>query len=111
MIRYGRFAADTIIVDGYDFSQTAGDDLKKFKDFAFRMGLEVWFSASLRGEGDPYDKKGIPVVLQDCLEDIDVLITLHSKESHVRLHVVKDHDFPPAGELPLKLDPKTLLLD
>lgn len=111
MIRYGRFAADTIIVDGYAFSQAAGDDLKKFKDFAFRMGLEVWFSASLRGEGAPYDEKGIPVVLQDCLDGIDVLITLHSKESHVRLHVVKDHDFPAAGELPLKLDPKTLLLD
>ncbi len=111
MIRFGRFAADTIIVDGYDFSLSTASDLKKFKDFAWRMGLEVWFSASLRGDAPLYREDGVPVVLEACLDSIDVLITLHSKESHVRLKVVKDHDFPPAGELPVKLDPLTLLID
>jgi hypothetical protein len=111
MIRYGRFAADTIIVDGYDFSLSAGDDLKKFKDFAWSMGLEVWFSASLRGEGPFYDEKGVPGLLKGCLDAIDVLITLHSKDNHVRLQVVKDHNYPAAGELPVKLDPLTLLID
>jgi len=110
MIVHGKFAADTIIVDGYDFLQSSRDDLRKFKEFARRMGLEVWFSASLKENGPLYDEEGVPCVLKDLWEEIDVLITLHSKVDHVKFRVVKDKDFPPPGELPLKLDPKTLLI-
>ena len=41
---------------------------------------------------------------------LDVIITLHARGDHVELRVVKYHDFAPAGVLPLKLDPKTLLI-
>jgi KaiC/GvpD/RAD55 family RecA-like ATPase len=110
MIFYGKFTADAVIVDGYDFIQCSKDDLKKFKEFARRMGLEVWFSASLKEDGPLYDEEGVPCVLKKLLDDIDVLITLHSKIDHVRLRVVKDRDFIAPGELRLKLDPKTLLI-
>lgn len=110
MIEFGKFAADTIVVDGYHFTAEAAQDLEKFKDFAGRLGLEVWFSASLRGDGPHFDENGIPFLLKDGLEAIDVLITLHSKAHFVRLDAVKDREYPPAGELPIKLDPRTLLI-
>ena len=111
MITFGKFAADSVIVDGYDFTQGTCDDLAKFKEFAAKLGLEVWFSASLReAEGAQYDAVGVPVVLAPLCEAIDVLITLHAAGGHVELKVVKDHDHPAAGLLPLKLDPKTLLI-
>jgi hypothetical protein len=111
MIIYGKFAAETIIIDGYDFIQGSCEDLTKFKEFAVKLGLEVWFSASLK-EADLslYDAAGIPVVLIPLCAAIDVLITLHATGDHVELKVVKDHGHPAVGPLPLKLDPKTLLI-
>jgi hypothetical protein len=111
MITFGKFAAKAVIVDGYDFTQGTCDDLARFKEFAGKLGLEVWFSASLReAEGSQYDAAGVPMVLTPLCAAIDVLITLHATGDHVVLKVVKDHGHPAAGLLPLKLDPKTLLI-
>jgi len=111
MITFGKFAADAIIVDGYDFTRSVCEDLEKFKEFARKLGLEVWFSASLKETGGPlYDGSGIPVVLNPLCAAIDVLITLHARGDHVEIEVVKDHAHPAPGVLPIKLDPKTLLI-
>lgn len=110
MIKFGQFAAHTLIVDGYDFSLGSPEDLQKFKDFAGKMGTEVWFSASLKGDDPLFDEKGVPLVLERYLDEIAVLITLGFKEEYVRLNLVKCHDCLSLGELPLKLDPQTLLI-
>lgn len=110
MIQYGRFAAETIIVDGYNFIHSSPEDLEKFKDFASKMGLEVWFSASLKGAEPLFDEQGLPNELRRYVDKIDVLITLSSVENLVHLHLVKDHDYPSPAELKLGLDPGTLLI-
>jgi len=111
MIVGGNFSADTIIVDGYDFGRPGGpDDLKKFRDFAARLGLEVWFSASLKGEDPLFDEKGLPRELLAFVPVVDVLITLKAEADSVRLNLIKDHDYPVAKGLHLHLDPKTLLI-
>ena len=111
MITFGKFTADSIIVDGYDFTRSVCADLEKFKAFAGKLGLEVWFSASLKESGEPlYDGNGIPVVLNPLCAAIDVLITLHSRGEYVELKVAKDHEYPAPGVLAIKLDPKTLLI-
>jgi KaiC/GvpD/RAD55 family RecA-like ATPase len=110
MIECGDFAADTIMVDGYDFRKSTPEDLQKFKDFANKMGLRVWFSASLKVEDPLFDDQGIPFELKDFLVQIDVLITLVSQEEHVRLRLVKNYNNPPPGDLQIKLDAKTLLI-
>ena len=111
MIALGKFPADAVIVDGYDFARPAPGDLDKFKAFAQKLGLEVWFSASLKENGEPlYEESGMPLLLKEAVTGIDVLITLHAHGDHVKLRVVKDREFPPPGLLKLKLDPKTLLI-
>jgi hypothetical protein len=110
LITQGQFAAETVIVDGFDFTRSCQDDLRMFQDFAQRLGLEVWFSASLRGEEPLFDDQGIPLMLEGCLGGIAVLVTLSFQDGFVRLNLVKDRDHTPAGELPLRLDPKTLLI-
>lgn len=49
MIVDGKFSADSVIVDGYDLSTASSEDVRKLKDFAKELNLEVWFSSSLRG--------------------------------------------------------------
>ncbi|MBN1222059.1 MAG: hypothetical protein JXB23_02330, partial [Candidatus Aminicenantes bacterium] len=88
MIDCGNFPADAIIVDGYDFARSTVEDLQKFKDFAQRAGVEVWFSASLKSEEPLFDEKGIPIELKDYLDRIDVLITLVYRDDHIRLSLV-----------------------
>jgi len=110
MIQYGQVAANTLIVDGYDFSLGSPEDLQKFRDFAGRMGTEVWFSASLRGDEPLFDEQGVPFVLERYLDEIAVLITLGFKDEFVRLNLIKCHECLTLGELPLKLDPQTLLI-
>jgi hypothetical protein len=112
LIRHGKFPAETVIVDGYHFTDSSPDDLSKFKDFAGQIGLEVWFSASLKGAEPLFDERGYPHALQCCLDKIDVLITLRHWNNRVQLRLVKDHNFPSPdeGDLRLSLDPITLLI-
>jgi hypothetical protein len=111
MITYGKFDADAVIVDGYDFSRPVCEDLARFKDFAGRLGLEVWFSASLRETGAPlYDADGIPAMLKPLCAALDVVITLHALDERVEFRVVKDREHPAPGVLPIKLDPRTFLI-
>lgn len=110
MIEHGKFAADAIIIDGFDFTQSCSDDLDLFKNFAEKLELEVWFSASLKGEEPLFNESGVPFLLEGCLGKLDVLISLRFEKDHVRLHLVKDHEDSSPKNLDLKLDPKTLLI-
>ena len=110
MIVHGQFNAETVIVDGLDFGAAGIEDLELFKAFAGRLGLEVWFSASLRGDEPLFDERGIPFMMKDHLKAIDVLISLVHHGDHVHFSLVKDHDRLAPKDLRLKLDPKTLLI-
>ncbi|RKX75308.1 MAG: hypothetical protein DRP87_14855 [Spirochaetes bacterium] len=110
MIKYGNFAADTIIVDGYDFSKCKREDLQTFCEFARNMDLEIWFSASLKGEEPIFDENGIPYELKPFLDEAAVLISLKYTNKYVHLELVKDHKEIVSADMHLKLDPKTLLI-
>jgi hypothetical protein len=110
MIVHANFRAETVIVDGLDFAQAGPDDILKFRDFAGRLGLEVWFSASLKGDDPLFDDKGIPFELKGYLDVVDVLISLQHHGDHVHFNLVKDHGRLAPKDLRLKLDPTTLLI-
>ncbi len=110
MIIQGQFPAETVIVDGHDFAPGGPEDLARFKDFAGRLGLEVWFSASLRGEEPLFDEQGVPHELRTHLDAVDVLISLQHHGDHVHFNLVKDHGRLAPKDLRLRLDPTTLLI-
>jgi len=122
MIIEGGFKADSIIIDGFDFSKSnlqAGDlqkSLSSVKDFATELGVSVWYSCSVKDDGSQYNKENIPVVLEGSADLIDVLIILHPKPSYVELSVSKDRGsiiskISSANQsVAMKLDPKTLLI-
>jgi hypothetical protein len=108
MITEGHFAADMIIFDGYDFEAGSVEEFNTIKQSAAELGVGVWFSVSLP---DPEtDERGVPSVLGDYLQEIDVVITLTPSERFVKLNLVKDYAHYPQEDLHLKLDPKTLLI-
>lgn len=108
MIVEGGFKADSIIIDGFDFSVAERSRISTFKDFAREAGVSIWYSCDLSGT-PPYDKRGIPVVVKDFEDLIDVVIVLDPKASYTELRVSKEHgNYKTEGIV--RLDPKTLLI-
>ena len=110
LIKDGNFDAKAIIVDGYDFSAMEEGSLAKVKSFAQEMGVSVWYSCTVKGNEPHFDKKGIPLVVKDVAQLLDVILILDPKTDHIALSVSKDRDNSNPEHLALKLDPKTLLI-
>jgi hypothetical protein len=108
MIIEGGFKADSIIIDGFDFSRTDKESIAGVKTFATEVGVSVWCSCSVNDE--QYDKENIPVVLKDFTGSIDIVIVLQPKHDHVELSISKDRDSHVSRAMAMKLDPKTLLI-
>jgi hypothetical protein len=110
MIREGGFKADCIIVDGFDFSRGDTAHIKTIKEFARTESVEVWYSCTLPPSGGEKSKEGVPLILKDYMDSIDVLISLDPMPDCIHFSVLKDHDRINPEDLKLKLDPKTLLI-
>ena len=110
MIIEGGFKADSIIIDGFDFSQTEKEVIAAVKTFATELGVSVWYSCSVKDEASQYDKENIPVILNNFIDSIDIVIILQPKHDHVELSISKDRDSVISKAMAMKLDPKTLLI-
>jgi hypothetical protein len=110
MIEDGGFKAEALIIDGFDFSRMDRERIAGIKQFAKDLNLSVWYSCTVQGEGVLYDKRNIPLLIQDYLDYIDVVIVLEPKPDHIELAVSKDREDFNLEHMILKLDPKTLLI-
>jgi len=110
MIVDGGFQAESVIIDGFDFTRTESDHFVKVKEFAKKMNLEVWYSCTMVGEEPLMDRRNVPVMLRDFLDLITVLIILEPKAEYIHFIVVKDHERMNPEDLSIKLDAKTLLI-
>jgi len=109
MIIEGGFKADSIIIDGFDFIRTDKESINAVKTFAIELGVSVWYSCSVKDDSQ-YDKENIPLVLNDFIDNIDVVINLQPKPDCVELSVSKDRNSITSKSMAMKLDPKTLLV-
>ncbi len=109
LIADGHFKAETIVIDGYDFTKGKPEFVSAIKAFAKEMNLSVWMTADANLA--KADKNGVPSELAGYIEDTCVLVSLLSHADHIALRLVKDHDSYVGEEMNLRLDPKTLLID
>jgi AAA15 family ATPase/GTPase len=110
MIVGGRFKAESIIIDGFDFSRTDRERIADVRAFATELGISIWYSCSVKDEGQQYDKENIPLVIKDFADLVDVVIVLEPKPDHIELSISKDRDSCISKSLAMRLDPKTLLI-
>ncbi|MCL2600314.1 MAG: hypothetical protein FWD88_03945 [Treponema sp.] len=110
MISDGGFAADALIIDGFDFSRTNREYVDKVKGFAKSMGLSIWCNCTVNGEEPRYDDANVPMIVKDFADLIDVVVVLEPKPDHVELSVSKNRGGPSAQSQATRLDPKTLLI-
>jgi hypothetical protein len=110
MIIEGGFKAEAVIIDGFDFSRTTKESIANVKTFATEMGVSVWYSCSVKDDGQQYDKENIPLVISAFANLIDIVIMLQPKSDHIELSISKDRDSIISKSMAMKLDPKTLLI-
>ncbi|MBN1242039.1 MAG: hypothetical protein JXA15_04945 [Spirochaetales bacterium] len=110
MIVDGGFAAESVIIDGFDFTRSSPEHLAQLSAFAKEMNLEIWYSCTMIGEEPFVDKRNVPVILREFLDSIAVLIVLDPKPEFIHFLVVKDHGRMNPEDLQIKLDSKTLLI-
>jgi ABC-type Na+ transport system ATPase subunit NatA len=115
LIIEGSFKADSIIIDGFDFSKVDKEAIAGVKAFATELGVSVWYSCSVKDDNtnpaqSQYDKENIPVVLGGFVNSIDIVIILQPKPDHVELSISKDRGSIISKSMAMKLDPKTLLI-
>ena len=110
MIIEGGFKADSIIIDGFDFSRTNKQNIEAVKNFAVELGISVWYSCSIDGENHQYDKDNIPEVLNGFIGHVDIVLVLQPKHDHVEFSILKDRGSAISKPTAMKLDTKTLLI-
>ena len=110
MIKDGGFNAESVIIDGFDFSAVNSEYLTQVKTFAAEMKLSFWYSCTVNGGSPLYDKHNIPLVIQDYAELLDVIVVMEPKPDHVKLTVSKDRETYNPKHQGLKMDPRTLLI-
>ncbi|MDR2176840.1 MAG: hypothetical protein LBP20_02225 [Treponema sp.] len=112
MIVEGGFKAEYLIIDGFDFSKIDRARFSAIKDFAVELGLEIWYSCTIPGDGQAgqYTKQNIPVLLNEFVDLLAVVVILDPRADHIEFSVSKDRDIYNPPVIALKLDPKTLLI-
>jgi len=112
LIRQGSFNADAVMFDGYKLTIATEDDVRKIKQFAMDMRIEVWFSVSPVKPNVEFDENGVPNTILKYEELIDVLIGLKYNEAmdKVIMTLVKDGDQIDPKPMRVTLDPKTMLI-
>ena len=108
MIVEGGFNAESVIIDGFDFSRTSADRMAAVRAFAQELGLSFWYSCTINGLH--YDEANIPLVIKDFADCIDLVIVLDPKPDYIELSVSKDRDSRDTRVLAMRLDPGTLLI-
>ena len=113
MMEHGQLNTEVIVVDGYDFAQADYRDVSAFKKFAFDKEVELWFTDDYPEDSvdsSVLSDEGIPTNLIPFLDLIGIIVVLKAEKDYLHLYLVKDHEEINMKDLPLKLDPSTLLI-
>jgi len=108
----GGFLPEILLIDGFDFQkEDAGwDTLAAFEHFAKDLSLEIWFSARTHRESHVINERGIPAPCHEVDDLFSVIIFLEPRDDSIHLKLLKDHEHPVQQDLPIRLNPNTLLL-
>lgn len=104
------FRPRVIIVDRLELESTPHAQVEELKQIAVDHGAELWMSCRTHRDG-PQPQQGHLAPPAEGFEDlVDLAFALQPEGDQVRLHVLKDRDEIVSKELPILLDPTTLML-
>lgn len=103
------FRADTLIVDGLDFTKAGPETFEAFKALAEEHEAEIWFSALSHRHIAEVNERGIPYPCHEVDRFFTVILQLQPAEVGIQMKLLKDHDRAVKPEDTAILDPATFL--
>ena len=105
------FTPDMVIMDGTPrFEKTEQWEIDAIRKLAGDWQAEIWTTSMLHREDQEADDRHVPLTVAKYEDDLDVIIHLCPESDHVRVRITKEHGNAEIAEVPMGLDPKTLLL-
>ena len=105
------FTPDMVIMDGTPrFEKTEQWEIDAIRKLAGDWQAEIWTTSMLHREDQDVDDRHVPLTVAKYEGDLDVIIHLCPESDHVRVRITKEHGNAEIAEVPMGLDPKTLLL-
>lgn len=102
------FSPQMVLIDGFDFNESARTSLSEFKSLAQNHSLHVWFSVKTHRQ-ETQGPDGMPTSLLDVSDMFDVVIQLRPEGK--KIHVMTLKGGPTDSDRPaLFLDPATMLV-
>lgn len=101
----GGFAADLIVIDGFDYSRGSLEVISGVLDFAKAHNLVVWSTADVSAAGTNTLRDLSPII-----DKVSVLIDLEPKGSNIKLSLRKDYDQNLNEDLHLVLESRSMLI-
>ncbi len=105
------FSPDMVILDGTPrFDHSEAWEMEGVKALARDWRTEIWTTAALHREGQPCDGRGVPTEVAKFDDHLAVILLLASEADRIRVRIAKDHGNTDVANVPLELDPHTLML-
>jgi hypothetical protein len=102
------FSPQMVLIDGFDFNESARTSLSEFKSLAQNHSLHVWFSVKTHRH-ETHGPEGMPASLLDVSDMFDIVIQLRPEGK--KIHVMTLKGGPSDSDRPaLFLDPATMLV-
>ena len=102
------FSPQMVLIDGFQFNESARTSLTEFKRLAENHSVHVWFSVKTHRH-ETQDPDGMPVSLLDVSDLFDIVIQLRPEGKKIHVMTLKGGP-PDTGRPALFLDPATMLV-
>lgn len=104
------FRPSTIVLDGYRFDGAAPAEIESLARVAADAEARLWASALVRTDEARGEGAALPEPLGPFASCLDVVLCLEPEGDEVRVLLLKEGPSLERRELPIRLDPATMLL-
>ncbi|MFH2010474.1 MAG: AAA family ATPase [bacterium] len=104
------FHPHTVLIDGFPFELASTEVVDELRDLARSSETSIWLTA-LTHRHEPIDPEvGLPKPVDRFAELLRLVVRLVPEGNRVLLRLLQDQGGPGSEQLPIRLDPATMLL-
>ncbi len=108
LVQQDIFRPSTLVVDGFDFSQTDREALMDIRELIATMNMQAWFSAVSHRGDERVSESGVPAPCHDVDDLFETVVLLKPEGGCIELDVVKNISEMDTSDL--CLDPTTMMI-
>ncbi|WP_041277410.1 hypothetical protein [Desulfotalea psychrophila] len=107
----GKFQADCLVIDGFDFIESDRALLESLRAFAEETGIKMmWFSALCHRDDERLSAQGIPAPCHEVEDLFETVFLIDPEEKEIKLKVLKCGPCAVQPGAVLTVNPATMLL-